>query len=318
MRSFKLYVVTVVLALCPIASLAPLHEGADQIHPRNPSMVARPPDGAPIPRFRLVSPSQLAAYSGIPVPPTSRLQARGIIGADHRVLYDTHEYPSKLFGRVLSLEPCCPEPWLGRTCSASLIGPRHAMTARHCIYSQNGPVRFEPNVLDAGKIELSYALDVIMLGTAEGIEVPGDINKMNGCAQVNDWAILILEDRLGDRYGYVGAKEIDPATQINKQLFSYVGYPTDKEAAYTWDDATRRPHRQDGISVLRAETCEKCCPLLTDADSISGQSGGPLFSMEDGLVWQYGAGSGSADFGSTFASGPHFVNAVAMARKEYP
>jgi len=48
------------------------------------------------------------------------------------------------------------------------------------------------------------------------------------CAVKDEWAIFILDKRLGEQMGYLGAKVFDAATQMNKgQFFSY-GWPADK------------------------------------------------------------------------------------------
>ncbi|KAF4970278.1 hypothetical protein FSARC_2656 [Fusarium sarcochroum] len=155
-------------------------------------------------------------------------------------------------------------------------------------------------LFDGERAGSSDVVDIIMMEQGED----------GHCRQMDDWAIFILADHLGDKYGYLGAKEIDCTTQKDKQLFTHAGYPGDKGAI--------RPFRQDGVSVTRCDACQKGGPLVTDADGFPGQSGGPLYSIEHGLAWQYDVLSGTSGSATGFASGSNFVNAAAKARKEFP
>jgi hypothetical protein len=56
-------------------------------------------------------------------------------------------------------------------------------------------------------------------GGSDSIEII-DMEQGDGpCFQMEDWAIFILADRLGDSFGYLGATTIDCDAQKNKPIF---------------------------------------------------------------------------------------------------
>ncbi|KAH8878918.1 trypsin-like serine protease [Thozetella sp. PMI_491] len=218
------------------------------------------------------------------------LQERGIIGADNRVLWDHQEYPYNAMGRVTTST--------GGICSGTLIGPRHMVTAKHCT-SAGATYRFAPNYYQGERLGSAGTAAVITMDAPSG-----------SCGSKEDWAIIILDQRLGDKYGYLGAKVIDPNTQLNKPIFFHFGYPGDHGAD--------KPYRQEAISASSSNACEPGGPIETDADAVPGQSGGPLWINENGSRYQYGVLSLTSSTGSGFAAGGNFVNAIVRARNDFP
>jgi hypothetical protein len=90
---------------------------------------------------------------------------------------------------------------------------------------------------------------------------------------------------------------------------SHIGYP--------WDHGFGVPTYQGKISI---KECQECGigSVRTDADGTGGQSGGPLFTIEDGLPWLYGVSSTHYLTENAFATGTDLVKAIAQARKDYP
>jgi hypothetical protein len=176
--------------------------------------------------------------------------------------------------------------------------------------------KFSPSHFNGTRLGESYVTDAIM---------PDRIIGGIFCYEANDWAVLILADRLGDKLGYLGVKAVDCETQANKPMFvctlsfllnltnktqSHVGYPQDKG----WGVPTLQA---ESISIKECHTCT-IGSVRTDADGTIGQSGGPLFIVEDGLPWLYGVSSTHYLTNNGFATGPELVKAVALARKKYP
>lgn len=93
-----------------------------------------------------------------------------------------------------------------------------------------------------------------------------------GCESYSDVAILVLEDRLGDKLGFLNVGVVE-TSDVNKPVFNSFGYPADKGNG-------ERPVRQRGISVVSAPgLCGVGNPVITNADVGLGMSGGPLWKV---------------------------------------
>jgi hypothetical protein len=103
------------------------------------------------------------------------------------------------------------------------------------------------------------------------------------CAVKDDWATFILDARLGEQLGYLGAKTFDTGAQLNKVQFFHYGWPQDRSVG------GMQPTRQEGISAQSVGTgCEPGGSLRTDTDVALGSLGGPLWAVENGdrCVWR--------------------------------
>ncbi|KAM7188384.1 Trypsin-like cysteine/serine peptidase domain containing protein [Naviculisporaceae sp. PSN 640] len=267
--------------------------------PITPAANAKTASVAAAPKVISYTEADLASFNvetlpGVPLNATAAqsetLSARGIIGPDNRVLWPNEEYPYSAMGRVSIT---------GGLCSGSMVGRRLVATAKHCMPPAGGSGRFAPSYYDGERKGGSNVVAVISMAQGTG-----------ACNQKEDWAIFVLADPIGDSTGYLGAKVIDCDAQKNRAMFFHLGYPGDKGAV--------RPYRQEGITVTRCADCEPGGPLETDADAVPGQSGGPLWLLENGSRFVYGVASATSSIGTGFASGANFVNAIARARQDYP
>ncbi|OTB18711.1 hypothetical protein K445DRAFT_314569 [Daldinia sp. EC12] len=155
----------------------------------------------------------------------------------------------------------------GVFCSGALIGPRHVATAKHCAPLNNPgvSVRFMPAYYDGESFPGAYVTNIIHL--------PGfSVNDpdADACDIKEDWAIFILDARLGDERGGLGAKVIEPSL-INKPELLHLGYPGDLANG-------ERPYRQERITIRDRFDCDATGGLSTDADVAGGMSGGPIVS----------------------------------------
>ncbi|TXC01119.1 hypothetical protein FocTR4_00009340 [Fusarium oxysporum f. sp. cubense] len=174
-----------------------------EIHPR----IA--PQVGPIPKIHLVPRHQLDNFAGKPVPPHRPHQRRD--------LPDIGKVAAYPFGKL---------PDFVKDNSGSLVGPRHVLIARHCFGDKLADsISFESNFFEGRSGGKSHATDVITLDGLECQKKPKDGEEKFNCALLNDWAILILADRMGETHGYLGVKEFDTKTLMNKQPFSHVGFP---------------------------------------------------------------------------------------------
>ncbi|KAL0936125.1 glutamyl endopeptidase [Colletotrichum truncatum] len=305
---FRLNGVAAVAALClsPLAFGVPTPEDASS--PPNdilpligfdatpvPSLKAR---GSPeiVPEVVSVSLSELQDSNitefAPPFPGPSESSKRGIIGPDNRVLWTNKEYPYRAMGRI--------EFSNGLWCSGALIGSRHVATARHCIPASGVSARFQP-AYDNGEPYGGYPVSLI---------VHAEYGQTGWCANAYDWAIFVLAEKAGTANGWLGLKIVNPDNQLNRAMFFHYGYPQDKGG--------RRPYRQEGITASAATGCDRGSPVVTDTDSIGGQSGGPFWINENGNRYLYGIHVGGSDTLGVVAGGQSFLNAYGNLLKDYP
>jgi V8-like Glu-specific endopeptidase len=124
-------------------------------------------------------------------------------------------------------------------------------------------------------------------------------------------AVGIIDKRLGDSLGFLATKLI-VSSQQNQAQFFHLGYPGDKQPS------TRRSYRQEAISATRINECDSNGPFATDADAMGGQSGGPIWILENGTRFQYGMCSSGGSTSTSFTGMQPWINAVAKARTDYP
>ena len=119
--------------------------------------------------------------------------------------------------------------------------------------------------------------------------------------------IVILKDRIGEQRGYFGARVIEDQ-HLNKNVWYHMGYPQDR-------DGGTQPYRQGQITVARLGEFSDCpnqnrAMLVTDADAIPGQSGGPLWLGPEwdanGNRYVYGICSATSSLDTAFSGGSVF------------
>ena len=230
-----------------------------------------------------------------------KMLKRFIFGTeDDRDYWNSAEYPFHSVGRL---------QWeSGTFCSGALVGPRHVLTAKHCIPDEPMSGNFAPGYDDGerfGSAQIQVAL------TSAGQE------KGSPCETKDDWAVLVLDQNLGDELGYFGVKSPDHS-KLDQPIFYHMGYPGDLEGG-------SRPYRVVDATVHSERTfdCDKTGPFYADADTAGGQSGGPFWEMDENMDrWIWGALSIGVSWGeglgySGFASGAQMVDAVNRLREEF-
>jgi V8-like Glu-specific endopeptidase len=225
------------------------------------------------------------------------LSKRYINGPDDRYIYSSTAYPYSAVGKLY---------WSnGVSCSAALVGPRHVLTAKHCLVD-GASATFAPGYDNGPRLG----------SAAVTLAARPNIAWGTPCGWKGDWAVLIINKRLGDERGWFGVVMPDRA-KVDRPIFKHIGYPGDRSNA-------QRPYRTPGnrIHGNRAWDCDGTAPYYTDTDAMGGQSGGPHWETRDSgpYIW----GTLSVTFGqgnvawAGWGSGADMLNTLSSLRREYP
>lgn len=232
-----------------------------------------------------------------PFVPPSRAK-RYINGSDDRELFaDNAAYPYGAAGKLY---------WSnGAWCSAALVGPRHVLTAKHCLTS-DATGTFAPSFDNQPRFGESKVTNVVTTGIEWG----------SPCGWKNDWAILIIDQRMGDDRGFFGL-QLPSKSMVDKPIFQHLGYPGDR-------DNGKRPYlvKENTIQSFRQWDCDITGPFYTDTDCAGGQSGGPLWENRPDGSYIWGTLSVTFEAGQTawagWGSGADMIREVQRLRREFP
>ncbi|MGE5517768.1 MAG: trypsin-like serine peptidase [Bacteroidota bacterium] len=188
-------------------------------------------------------------------------ELHGIKGGDDRLAVEAGQYPWSAMGRLNN--------GLGGHCSGVLIGPRLLATAAHCLWNPRTRAAIPVTSLTfvAGYDRGNYlkASKVTRMHAAPGWNLATNNAGAGLAGRADDWALLELEEPLGDAVGWV-APGADPQPG---QSVTAAGYGKDKAHV---------PTAHLGCSVLE----RRGALAINDCDAVQGDSGGPM------LVWQGG------------------------------
>lgn len=141
--------------------------------------------------------------------------AESVIGRDTRTrITSTTQYPFRTSGRI------------DIGCTGTLIGPRHVLTAGHCVYNIGNDRWYSKLSFSPGQNGSSRPYGKI--GWKRAISVKGwtKNHKRN-----YDYAMIVLREDIGNRVGWMGYGWKNPMPKYNVNIN---GYPGDKPSGTMW------------------------------------------------------------------------------------
>lgn len=238
---------------------------------------------------------------------------------DRRVFRDT-SYPWSTVGRIRG---AAKDPYPGSGGTGVLVGPRHVLTAAHVAWYPDGTpnsMRFHPAYFDESSPFGSARVERIRYYTPK---VVGSVNESN---EWNDFAVLILDWRVGDVCGWMGNRAFS-RNWSGLAVWSHVGYPG------MFKRTSHVPTFERGFTVTLPPKYDEHRAIVEHfADATNGNSGGPIFAywQFEGRLMPYVVGTHSAgpygdkpypmdpSFDNQAAAGQRQVNLVLNSRAAYP
>ena len=222
-----------------------------------------------------------------------------IFRPDGRRPYYDERYPWRCLVRLTT-----PSGWSG---SGVLIGPRHVLTASHSIDWTPGWAQVDVLYTNS----LSLAQSGATHAYAETKVGPGQISDADSD---EDYAVIVLDQRLGDRFGWLGARTYDSDWDDEQLAWRSIGYPQDWSAT----GQTAAYQRDFLLNELGADLGSARLIRSDTFDNWLGQSGSPIFGFWSDGPYAVGVVSGQGADYNYISGGSLLASIVQRARNDHP
>ena len=137
-------------------------------------------------------------------------EADALFGRDDRVLMDTSSFPWSVIGALRFDD--------GRGCSGSLVGERTVLTAAHCVLSQEGLAFDGAFVTARGHPAGPFTARIIDAHILDSLPEDAELDAL--LRENIDWALVQLDQPLGDQLGYLPMEVVRDNRPLRRDLIS--------------------------------------------------------------------------------------------------
>jgi len=228
-----------------------------------------------------------------------RYKPTTIFDPDGRRAYYDESYPWRCLVRITT-----PRGWSG---SGVLIGPKHILTASHCVDWTPGWMTVDVMYSNTASLASANGTHAYYESKVGPDTIPDDESD-------EDYAVIVLDQPLGEQYGWLGSRTYDSGWDDETSDWHSIGYPQDLSGngeIAAW---------QTGffLNELGADYGSARLIRSKTFDNWKGQSGSPIFGFWANGPHVVGVVSGEGDDYNYISGGSLLPSLINRARNEHP